>query len=438
MGIWLPILLAIRTVTYFSFGLFHGLWRYTGLRDLISLLQAAGTSTAVFVLYVHFIGPQGFPRSVYAIDWLLSIFAVGGLRISIRTFREMTRHIASASDEGERRKKILIVGAGDAGEMLMREIGKTHAGRYEVVGFVDDNPSKQRELIHGVPVLGPLAPCRDREARGRRGGHRGHPLGQGPGHAPHRGGVPHRGARIRTIPGVDHLIEGRVQVNQIRNVAIEDLLGREPVTLDTQLIAGHLNGARGDGHRRGRLHRLRAVPPGVPLRPRAARAGRAGRERALSDPPELQNAWHRATSTLVPRIGRHLRHPPHGAGLRPVPPAGGVPRRGAQARADDGVEPRRGDQEQRAGHAQGGRPRRPHGVQQFVMISTDKAVNPTSIMGVPRSAWRRSTARRSRSARKTRFITVRFGNVLGSNGSVVPIFQEQIARAGRSRSRTRR
>ncbi|MFO0629929.1 MAG: nucleoside-diphosphate sugar epimerase/dehydratase [Polyangiales bacterium] len=427
MGIWLPVLLAIRTVTYFSFGLFHGLWRYTGLRDLISLLKAAGTSTAVFVLWVHFVGPQGFPRSVYAIDWLLSIFAVGGLRMSIRAFREMTRHITSASDEGERRK-LLIVGAGDAGEMLMREIGKNHAGRYEVVGFVDDDPKKQRELIHGAPVLGPLdavAEIVKREA-----------VEEVIVAIPSAKGRDMRrivevcrtsGARIRTIPGMDHLIEGRVQISQIRNVAIEDLLGRDPVQLDTQLIAEHLNGrvvmVTGAG---GSI--------GAELCRQVARFGPARlvlveqAENALFQiHRELQNATRNVS--LVPVIGdicdsRRMErvfaeHKPtavfHAAAHKHVPMMEWNP--GEAIKNNAFGTKKLADLADR------------YGVREFVMISTDKAVNPTSIMGVSKRVaeiYCQALSQRS----KTRFITVRFGNVLGSNGSVVPIFQEQIAHGG--------
>ena len=427
MGIWLPILLAIRTVTYFWFGLFHGLWRYTGLRDLISLFKAAGTSTALFVLWVHFIGPQGFPRSVYAIDWLLSVFAVGGLRVSIRTIREMTRHIASASGEGERRK-ILIVGAGDAGEMLMREIIKNHGGRYEVVGFVDDDPKKQRELIHGVRVLGPLDAVTELVQQ--------HGVQEVIVAIPSAKGKEMRrivsvcragGAQIRTIPGMDHLIEGRVQISQIRNVAIEDLLGREPVQLDTQLIAEHINGAvvmvTGAGGSIGsKVCRqvARYGPAKLVLVEQAENA-------LFQIHRELQNATRNVS--LVPVIAdicdsRRMeavfaQHGPtvvfHAAAHKHVPMMEWNP--GEAIKNNVFGTKKLADLADR------------HGVREFVMISTDKAVNPTSIMGVSkRVAEIYCQAMSQKSA--TRFITVRFGNVLGSNGSVVPIFQEQIARGG--------
>ena len=103
----LPALLVVRTVVYFYFGMFHGLWRYTGARDLITLFKAASASTALFVLYVHFAGPHGMPRSVFILDWLLSIFAVGGLRFGIRTLREIT-HQVSVAARLEGRRKILV------------------------------------------------------------------------------------------------------------------------------------------------------------------------------------------------------------------------------------------------------------------------------------------------------------------------------------------
>jgi FlaA1/EpsC-like NDP-sugar epimerase len=153
--LWLPASLVFRALAHQYLGLFRGLWRYTGARDLVGLFKAATVATIAMVVWIHFAGPRGFPRSVIILDWLLGIFAVGGLRFGIRTLREFTSQVALLT--GQERKKVLVVGAGDAGEMLVRELHKTYAARFELCGVVDDDPLKIREHLHGVPVLGPVA-----------------------------------------------------------------------------------------------------------------------------------------------------------------------------------------------------------------------------------------------------------------------------------------
>jgi FlaA1/EpsC-like NDP-sugar epimerase len=427
ISIWLPAALAIRTAVYFYFGMFHGLWRYTGARDLVSLFQAASVSTMLTVLYVHFVGPLGLPRTVFVLEWLMSIFAVGGLRFSVRTLREISHHVSLAG-KLDARKKVLIVGAGDGGEMIVREILRTHGARYETVGFVDDNPTKRGERIHNVPVLGPIASVPELV--------KSHEVDEVIVAIPSASGREMRrivgmcskdGVRIRTIPGVESLIEGRVTVSQLRNVAIEDLLGREPVKLETELIAGRLNGAvvmiTGAGGSIGaemcrqvcrfgpsklllveqaenalfQIHReLREAFPEISLVPQIADICDTRRMEALFSRYRPNVVFHAAAHKHVPMMewnaGEAIKNNVFGT-------------RKVADLADQ------------------------YGVQSFVMISTDKAVNPTSVMGVSKRVaeiYIQSLSQRS----QTKFITVRFGNVLGSNGSVVPIFQEQIARGG--------
>ncbi len=425
---WLPTLLVLRALAHAQLGLFRGLWRYTGMRDLLKLIQAAAVSSSLFVLVALFVGPQGVPRSVFVIDWLLALMAVGGMRLAIRAMRE-TFQAAAAEDgiEGTRRK-LLVVGAGDAGEMLVREILKTQAGKYEVVGFVDDSAAKQGERIHGVPVLGPLGKVADLV--------RAHGVDEVVVAIPSAKGKEMRqilelcqasGASIRTIPGMGSLIDGKVTINQIRPVKIEDLLGREPVTLDTEEIARCINGAvvliTGAGGSIGselcrqvcrfgparlvlveqaenslfHIHReLREAFPGVVVTPRIGDICDTRRMAAVFTKYKPAVVFHAAAHKHVPMMewnpGEAIKNNVFGT----------------RKLADLAVH---------------------HGVQQFVMISTDKAVNPTSVMGVSKRVaeiYCQSLSQRS----GTRFITVRFGNVLGSAGSVVPIFQEQILKGG--------
>jgi FlaA1/EpsC-like NDP-sugar epimerase len=423
---WLVALLVARVAVHASLGLFHGLWRYSGSRDLIALIKAATISTAIFALVVTFIGPKGLPRAVIVMDWIGSIVVVGGVRFSIRALREIAVQVAKPPPEGRRR--LLIVGAGDAGEMLMREIVRTHAARYEVVGFVDDSKVKLGERIHGVPVLGPLADVptlvTDRE------------IDELIIAIPSASGREMRcivdlcsgtGAHIRTLPGVDKLIDGRVTVNQLQAVKIEDLLGRDPVVLDNDAINAFVRsrvvlvtGAGGSigselckqvarfGPRKivlveqaenNLFHIHRALVrefPDVPVVPCIADICDTKRLETIFSTEKPHVVFHAAAHKHVPMMEEN--------------PGEAIKNNvfGTKKVADLSSE---------------------HGVEKFVMVSTDKAVNPTSIMGVSKRTaeiYVQALSQRS----QTQFVTVRFGNVLGSAGSVIPLFQEQVAVGG--------
>lgn len=426
-SVWLPALLAVRVFFFYWFGLFRGLWRYTGAKDLVAIVVATTlSSVAVITLLVMGFGAH-FPRSVTVIEWLIAIALVGGLRFAIRAaFRVLTER-AGAVDTAQRHR-ILVVGAGDAGEMLLREIQLRHAHRYEAVGFLDDDRHKLGENIHGVRVLGSIEKLpvvvQEREVD--------EILIAMPSA---NGAVMRRvvelckasGARFKTIPGLDRLIDGRVTVNQLRNVAIEDLLGRDPVRLDMEAIsaamAGHVVMVTGAGgsigselcrqvcrfHPRAlllvertennlfQIHReLLAAHPAIRLVPCIADVGDVGRMTELFQAHRPTVVFHAAAHKHVPMMEWN--------------PGEAVKNNvfGTKALAD-------------LSHR--------FEVERFVMISTDKAVNPTSVMGASkRVAEIYVQALSERSA--TRFVTVRFGNVLGSAGSVIPIFQEQIARGG--------
>jgi len=421
--------LAVRCLVHWRFGLFHGLWRYSGLRDLVSLVQAAVVSSVAIAAVWAFLQTHTFPRSILILDFAFSILIVGGLRFGIRTVREVAiQNARTAPAKGERRRRVLVLGAGDAGEMLMREITRIYGHRYEPVGFLDDSPAKQNERIHGVPVLGPISdvgPLIERER-----------IDEVILAIPSMNGQAMRrvvdlcaptGATLRTLPGVDSLIDGRVTVSQLAEVAIEDLLGREPVTLDTEAIHGFLRGrsvlVTGAGGSIGselckqickfspkalilveqaennlfEIHRtLLADFPDVSIVPYIADICDSRRLEAIFDTERPAVVFHAAAHKHVPMMEAN--------------PGEAIKNNvfGTKKVAD-------------VAHR--------FGVETFVMVSTDKAVNPTSIMGVSKRTaeiYVQALSQRSR----TEFVTVRFGNVLGSAGSVIPIFKKQIAAGG--------
>jgi FlaA1/EpsC-like NDP-sugar epimerase len=422
----LPVLLTLRFTFCAQLGLFRGFWRYTGTRDLVALAKASGLSTAVFVLFAVF-ALQGFPRSIFIIDWLAGFMAVGGMRLAIRLTREVSQS-SKRSRSDVKARQVLIVGAGDAGESLLREIQRSHSARYRVVGFVDDNPSKHSAHIHGVRVLGavPKVPQLVREFD----------VEEVILAIPSATGSQMRRvvdicklceAQVRTIPGVDQLIDGLVFINQIRNVAIEDLLGREPVTLDSQAIHDMISGrvllVTGAGGSIGSeiCRQISRFNPAVLVLVEQAENALYEIHRELcerfpavravpvicdiTDSNRLERAFAAYRPSMVFHAAAH-KHVP----MMEWNPGEAIKNNvfGSKNVADAADT---------------------FDVERFVMISTDKAVNPTSIMGASKRVaeiYVQSLANRS----KTRYVTVRFGNVLGSNGSVIPLFLEQIARGG--------
>jgi len=235
-----PLLLAARMGTFYSYGLYRGMWRYVSVRDILDILKAVSLSSALFASGMLLFFGHGFPRSVLLIDWMICISLVGGARLAIRVFRESSRGY-----QGPDGKRTIIVGAGNAGEMLVREIGKSLTLNYEILGFVDDDPAKQKGRIHKIEVLGKIDDlpeiCR----------------AQQPDEIiiaiPSATGKQMRrivelckkaGVAFRTVPSLGDLLSGKADIGQIRRVRLEDLLGREPVQLDVEGIRGEIFGKR--------------------------------------------------------------------------------------------------------------------------------------------------------------------------------------------------
>ncbi len=423
---WILTLLAARSASHWWARMFNGMWRYTGVRDVITLVKATTVSTLAFALFVQFFGPAGFPRSLYVIEWLLSMGLVGGLRLGIRALRELV--LQSTPAAGAPRRRVLVVGAGDAGESLVREIRSKFDAKYELVCFVDDDRAKQRERIHGVPILGTLAEVPTLVAT--------HQVDEIVVALPSASARLMRtivetcastSAVVRTLPAMEQLIDGRVTVNAIRSVEIEDLLGRDAVLLETEAISGALKGSTvlvtGAGGSIGselcrqicafrparlvlveqaenslfNIHRhLAALHPEVEVVPCIA---------DICDEARVDAVLARERPSMVFHAAAH-KHVP----MMEMNPGEAVKNNvfGTRNLADMADK---------------------HGVAKFVMISTDKAVNPTSVMGASKRVaelYVQSLSQRS----TTQFITVRFGNVLGSAGSVIPLFQEMISRGG--------
>ncbi len=425
-AVWLVANVAIRLAVFASFGMFSGLWRYTGTRDLMALARSTALSTLIFAVFIVMGGYRSYPRSILVIDFVLTIMFVGGLRFSARSLWQLAQNVSQKKD-GDR-KRVLIVGAGNAGEMLVREMLKTQVGRYEPIGFVDDEASKRGVSIHGVKVLGRLAEVAQL-VKDERIDEVVLAIPSASGKEMRRivESVKSAGVTMRTMPGIDQLISGQVTVNQLRSVNIEDLLGRDPVSLDTDslktLLKGHVVLVTGAGGSIGselcrqvarfepkrlvlversepalfEVHReLASRHPELDLVPAMADIGDVERVRAIF-------GLHRPTVVVHAAAHKHVPMMEWNPGEAIKNNVGGT-----QVVANAAHE----------FHAQ-----------QFVMVSTDKAVNPTSIMGATKRVAELYVQALSQKSR-TRFVAVRFGNVLASAGSVIPIFKEQIAQGG--------
>jgi FlaA1/EpsC-like NDP-sugar epimerase len=422
----LPAVLLIKVVVFWYYGLFRGWWRYVSMADLIAITKANALSSVLVVMYAVFaFRLESIARTVLFLDGLFCFLLVAGIRFSIRVFRERSPRLR----EGRSRKtRLLIVGAGNAGQMIVRELQMNRKLQYHAIGFVDDDTRKLKNRFLGLQVLGT---CADIPGLCRK-----HRIEEVVIAIPSAGGkqikaIVERCQRAnvayKTLPSVGGLLDGSVSIEQIKDVSLDDLLGRDPVRLDTQKISAYLRDKRvlitGAGGSIG-SELCRQV---ARFSPEKLVLFENGETPLFSIEQELRDKYPKLR--IYPIIG-DIRYRArveaifdeflpevvfHAAAYKHVPmmefnPAEAVNNnvRGTQVVAQ-------------AAHM--------FKAEHFVMVSTDKAVNPTNIMGTTKRAAEKlvqALARRS----STRFVTVRFGNVLGSNGSVIPTFQEQIRNGG--------
>jgi FlaA1/EpsC-like NDP-sugar epimerase len=435
---YLPATIAIKLLVFGAMRMYRDSWRYVGLRDLFAILKASHASFFLFAAgYYCYVWAwpvisgkpldtsHDIPLSVFLLDWMFTFGLVSSARIGIRFYHEELRPLASGAQI-----RLLIIGASDVAEMVLREIIRTAEERYHVVGILDDDLAKRHARIRGFDVLGTTDRIREiceqedvdevliampdasqRQVRSLI------ELCQG------------MNLRFRTVPAVADLLEGRVTVSQIRPVDIEDLLGREAVTLDTGAIEEYVRGrvvmVTGAGGSIGsemcrqiarfRPEHLLLVErmenalfeidrelkrsfPDIPRTPLVADIADAARIEQIIERHKPKAIFHAAAHKHVPM----MEHNPGEAVKNNII--------GTRVLADAAAKAN---------------------VDKFVMISTDKAVNPTSVMGCSKRVAEMYVQQlQSQIETKTEFVTVRFGNVLGSSGSVVPIFKEQIARGG--------
>ncbi len=437
----LPFFILLKLTIFGKMKLFRSGWEYSGIRDIANILLACWYFVLISFMmiiifsyipkasdkFVPYLGTYfgRFPKGVLVLDFLASVFLVCVARLGIRLYQEELRPISA---EGV--KRVLIVGAGNAAENVIREIHRMKVERYRPVGIVDDDPAKKGIFIHGVAVLGQTSEmrqiCEDEEVEeiiiamptaNQKELRQVIDLCTG------------TKLKFQSLPGVGDLIDGRVTVSQIRPVDINDLLGRDVVDLDCEAIARFIRDRRvlitGAGGSIGSEmcrqicnfkptklilveqaenplfeieNELNASHPDIPIEPCVADIYDRERIFALWEEQSPEVVIHAAAHKHVPLMERN--------------PCEAIKNNilGTRNVADASCK---------------------FAVNEFVMISTDKAVNPSSVMGASkRIAEIYTQTLNGREGCKTQFKAVRFGNVLGSAGSVVPTFRKQIAAGG--------
>ncbi|MFZ3080347.1 MAG: nucleoside-diphosphate sugar epimerase/dehydratase [Bellilinea sp.] len=423
--------LVVKPIVYYFFGLYRRLWVYASIQEL-KLVTAAvttasvGLALAMLLLYTLNI-IDSYLRSVFVIDWLLSLVAVGGLRFTLRLIAEM-RQNQMAGLSNTRAKRVLVVGAGDAGAMVVRELQKNPQLNLIPVGFLDDNPTKQHQQIHGVPIVGTITDL-DRVLDRLRVNEVIIAIPSAPGRVVRTVADIARLKAIpfRTMPGIYELLGGKVSVSRLREVDISDLLRRQPTRIRDEKVGLGLSGkvvlVTGAGGSIGRelcrqiarwgpdelimlghgensifdaLLELKEAFPSLIVHPVIA---------DVRDSMRLHNVF----AQFRPQVVYHTAAHKH-VSLMEVNVEEAVTNniQGTKNLVDTALQ---------------------HGVERLVMISTDKAIRPVNIMGATKRIAEMVVLEAGRRTNRP-FSVVRFGNVLGSRGSVVPIFNRQIARGG--------
>ena len=413
-----PFLVLIRLGSLRLFNLHRGWWHFSGISDALNILKAVALGTIIFYLFMIGLGVFAFPRSVYLFEAVLSAGFLSGGRLMSRVMAESIRR------ERKSLKKVLVIGAGFAAQMVIRETVHSESG-YAVVGCLDDNQSKLGIAIHGVTVLGTV------EQLPRVLAH--HPADEVIIAVPSATGAQMQrfikicqqaGVAFRTVPALGEIINGHVSIRQFREVRLEDLLGREPVEMDAEPVRRQLENkvvlvTGGAGSIGSEL--CRQILGYGPLRLVCVDQSESGlfylQQELADDPNGKFSVFCVADINDEVRMrDLFLEHNPsivfHAAAYKHVPIMEG----NVQEAVKNNVFGLLGLLEI-AGES---------GCESFILISSDKAVNPTSVMGATKRIGELILG--CREAGAMRCVSVRFGNVLGSNGSVVPLLQQQLER----------
>jgi FlaA1/EpsC-like NDP-sugar epimerase len=439
----LPFVLVVKIGCFYFFDLYRGMWRYTSIADLLNIIKASCVSSLIVIFLILFSHSRfiGFPRSVFVLDWCITILLISGYRLCIRLYFERMSNNKTSSiptrqvlamffKKMAETKRLLIIGAGNGGEKICREIHDNARLQYTVIGFLDDDLGKVGKTIHGIPVLGPIEDIRIIAKKADVD----EALIAIPSATSDqvRNILAHcreSGIKFKTIPGIGELINGKVTVNTIREVDYRDLIGREVIRLDEAQIGSYLKdqcvmvtGAGGSiGSElcrqifRFKPHRIvmveRAESPLYEINLELKQD--FGDIKTIPVLVDIQNKEQLEKVFEIYRPQTVF----HAAAYKHVPMLETQPWKAV----DNNIQ----------GTANIVDITNKFDVDRFVFVSTDKAVRPANVMGASkRIAEMLIQSQNSCGLSHTKFMTVRFGNVVGSVGSVIPLFKRQIEKGG--------
>ncbi|MBT3310419.1 MAG: polysaccharide biosynthesis protein [Desulfobacterales bacterium] len=437
-----PFVLLVKCAFFYYFDLYRGMWRYTSIADLANVIKAASFSTISIVSFFLFNSRfEGLSRSVFAIDWCFTVLFIAGFRLIIRLYFEYASEervwlkiVNSFSEFFLRKtvdsKRIIIIGAGDCGEKIYREIRNNSQLRYKIIGFLDDNPAKVGMKIHGIPVLGNISQIKSVVAKVKAD----EAIIALPSATSQEmrcivASCEESGMKFRTVPGYGELINGKVTLNALRDVAYRDLIGREVIKLDEEKIGAYLTGKNvlvtGAGGSIGSelcrqickfkpqriiLYEIAESPlydidlilrrdfNNITIIPFLA---------DIIDKHQLQMAFEKFQPQIVF----------HAAAYKHVPMLELFPWKAVINNIHGTLNLIEISKK--------------HDIERFVLVSTDKAVRPTNVMGATKRVAEMLIHNQNGIGNyRTRFTIVRFGNVVGSVGSVIPLFRKQIEEGG--------
>ena len=436
------LIVPLNILTFYFYDLYRGMWRYTSIKDLSNIIKATTFSSLIIFMAIYFShGFLNFARSALIINWFLIIFFTAGYRVGMRLYfglfkgDEMARNpiktfLFQNGKEKEGVKRLIIVGAGDCGEMIYREIRDNAALKYRVVGFLDNDVSKHNRQIHGISILGSPDDIELIAAEMKAD----EVLIAIPSATSEQmreivlkckeSGIEHK-----TVPGMGELIDGRVTIQAIREVRYQDLIGREVVELEERRIGDY-------------LENIRVLVTGA--------GGSIGSElcrQICRFKPETLILFERAESPLYDIEIELKRMFPY---IKIIPVLGDIRDRRQLSKALEASQPQvifhaaaykhvplieshpwKGIRNNIVGTRNLVEITNEFEVDRFVFVSTDKAVHPTNVMGTTkRIAELVVQGQNGEKTSTTRFMTVRLGNVVGSIGSVIPLFKKQIEAGG--------
>jgi FlaA1/EpsC-like NDP-sugar epimerase len=439
----LPYIICLKMIVFLILRIYRGMWRYTSIIDFINIVKAVSVSSCIILVYILLASRfEGYPRSILIIDFGLTLFFILGLRMGIRLYYQRDLIFSSSSSIANNfspvtdRKKLLIIGAGNSAEKVIREINDNKTLPYQVTGLIDDDSKKIGRSLHGIPVLGALIDLKEIIAN------------IDPDeiviaipsatHAQMKRVVKKcqlSGVPFKTLPGMGEIIDDKVSIKTLRDVSYKDLLGRPPVRLELEKIGEVLGGKTvlitGAGGSIG-SELCRQV---IRFKPKLLILFDAGEENLYRIEMEIKHEI--GFQNYVAVLGKvqienllldiMQNYKPdivfHAAAYKHVPLIESNPWEAVfnniiatECLIKASIK---------------------NNVERFILVSTDKAVRPTNVMGTSKritellmKAYSSRDEHDNIGKNKTRFMAVRFGNVIGSSGSVIPLFKRQIEMGG--------